>query len=156
DEVELEIFFKQNRANPYEPTSEKISFAVPNRVKVAWISADPNSEYYKKTAKLAVELQTTPVLFAPQFAGLQVLACHVAKVAAAQQVFEGDLSKRRFVTSGPSDGWADWTIAMWNAGADRAAAAALVGAGARLDAGIAALPNFVASGILRHEKEFQA
>jgi hypothetical protein len=153
---ELDIFFNQNRGNPYDPTSDKPSFAVPSRVKVAWVSGDPNSDYFKNAAKLAVELEATPVQFAPQFAGLQILACHVAKTAAAQQVFEGNVSKRRYVTSGPIDGWADWSIALWNAGNDRAAAAALIGAGARLDAGIAALPNFVASGILRHEKDFQA
>jgi hypothetical protein len=156
NQEELEIFFNQNRGNPYDPTSDKISFAVPSRVKAAWVSADPNSDYFKEAAKLAIELEATPVQFAPQFAGLQILACNVAKTAAAQQVFEGNVSRRRYVTSGPIEGWADWSIAMWNAGNDRAAAAALIGAGARLDAGIAALPNYVASGILRHEKEYQA
>jgi hypothetical protein len=156
NQEELEIFFNQNRGNPYDPTSDKISFAVPSRVKAAWVSADPNSDYFKKAAKLAVDLEATPVQFAPQFAGLQILACHVAKTAAAQQVFEGNVVKSRFRTSGPTQDWADWTIALWNTGKDAPAAAALIGAGARLDAGIAALPNLVSSGILRHEKEFQA
>lgn len=156
NQEELEIFFNQNRGNPYDPTSEKISFAVPSRAKAAWVSADPNSDYFKRAAKLAVDLEATPVQFAPQFAALQILACNVAKTAAAQQVFEGNVSRRRYATSGPIDGWADWSIALWNAGNDPTAAAALIGAGARLDAGIAALPNYVASGILRHEKEFQA
>src|SRR5439155_3891379 len=61
DDTELKILFEQNKSIPYDPAAEKRGFALPSQTKVAWISIDPKSDFYKRASKLALDLETTPL-----------------------------------------------------------------------------------------------
>ncbi|GEM_PF-3204695 len=154
DDETLKIFFDQYKAQAFEPTSEKPGLAIPNRVKVAWISGDANSDYFKKLSKLALDLQTTPPLPFPPGAGWQVVGAQLAKPGAAHLFFEN--LRGRYMTVGPMEHGANLSIAAYVSQKDPFTAGAIIGAGARLDAGIATLPSFLSMGILRHAKEFEA
>ncbi|MCI0681239.1 MAG: SurA N-terminal domain-containing protein [Gemmataceae bacterium] len=154
NEVDLSSFFEKYKANPDDPTSDKIGFAIPTRIKAAWLSADPNSEHFKKLSKLAVQLQTSPPLPGPQLASWQTLGASLAKTAAAEQVFEAIRNRYRMV--GPMKNGAALTIASYLSDKDPAVAGAMLGAGARLDGGFAVLPSYFSVGMLRHQKEFNA
>lgn len=156
DDATLKIFFDQYKTQAFDPASDKPGFAIPNRVKAALISGDPNSAHFKKLSKLALDLQTLPPLPGPRNTAWQVAGAQLAKTAVAQNQFEHHMTRGQFRMVGPLEAGANLTIADYLAERDPFAAAALIGAGTRLDAGIAALPNFLATGILRHPKEYEA
>src|SRR5262245_49243043 len=154
DDETLRIFFEQYKIKAYDPASPDPGFAIPGRVKAAMISGDPNSEYFKKLSKLALDLQTLPPLPGPQYASWQLVGAQLAKSAAAQQMF--DNVRNRYMIEGLFEPYANLSVA-WHLGRkDPSSVAALISAGARSDAIFAALPNFWGTAMLRNHKEFQA
>lgn len=154
NEVDLSSFFEKHKANPDDPTSEKIGFAIPTRVKVTWLSADATSDHFKKLSKLAVALQSLPPLPGPQFASWQALGASAGKLGAAATVFESVHNRFRMV--GLREEGAALSIADYVSKNDASVAGAILGAGARLDGGFAVFPSYFSIGMLRHPKEFEA
>jgi hypothetical protein len=59
---ELQVFFDDFKKTPYDPSSPKPGFMIPAQVKVEWISADPESPYYKGLAQTVTTLEALPAL----------------------------------------------------------------------------------------------
>jgi len=66
---QLEALFKEYSKTPYNPASDKPGFVQPEKVKVQYVSADPESPHYRNLAKLTIALQTTPPGFIDLGAG---------------------------------------------------------------------------------------
>jgi hypothetical protein len=56
----LKQFYEQYAKEPYNPTSEKPGFKMPQRVEVQYITADAGMEYYKKPAETLTILEKHP------------------------------------------------------------------------------------------------
>jgi hypothetical protein len=57
---ELETFFETYRKTAYNPTSPTPGFEIPQRIKIEWITADPESPPYKGAAQLLSTLTMHP------------------------------------------------------------------------------------------------
>lgn len=57
-QTELDSLFREYRKHRYDPTSDKPGFEIPQQIKVAWVTADPQSEAYQRGAKVLAALQT--------------------------------------------------------------------------------------------------
>jgi len=57
---DLQVFFEDYKKTAYDPASPTPGFMIPQRVKVEWIMADPESAYYKGLSQAAYLLQITP------------------------------------------------------------------------------------------------
>jgi hypothetical protein len=64
-ETQLQEFFDKHKDKRYNPTTEEPGFLLPAEVQVAWVSADPKSDYYQDIARRYTTLATTPPLPPP-------------------------------------------------------------------------------------------
>src|SRR5262249_4202369 len=68
-EAELNFFYKERRANPYDPSSDKCGVQTPHQVKAEYIFADPQSEsyqkYYRGPAQALAALKLYPPAWIP-------------------------------------------------------------------------------------------
>src|SRR5207248_588163 len=58
--AQLQALFEQHRRDRFDPASPTPGFEAPARVKVAWVTADPRSEYCQRLAAAVAALETTP------------------------------------------------------------------------------------------------
>jgi hypothetical protein len=56
----LESLFKEGQKNPHNPGSDRPGFQQPQKAKIQYITANPDSEYYKNLGKLATALAWNP------------------------------------------------------------------------------------------------
>lgn len=139
DDVQLQLFFDQHKSQQVDPTSDKIGFALPGRSRIAYISIDPNSDFYKKATKDALALQATPLLSPllplPPYASLSLLTASQARLMAADDVYRGIGARGRFEIGSWMQGDVDASVAAWLNQNDPAAIAGLIGAGTQFDNG---------------------
>jgi hypothetical protein len=71
DKLQLEALFEQYKGVKFDPASPVPGFIAPEEVKVTWVTADPQSDYYKNLARVATTLeQAPPVAWSPALPGL--------------------------------------------------------------------------------------
>jgi hypothetical protein len=159
-ELELKSFFEANKSNRYDPTSDKVGFEIPNRVKATWISADPASEFYKRASKLAVNLQALSPLNTPALGPLHAAARAVGKAGAAAKQFE-DVVRGAYRTPGFTESGTNLVVIDYLVRKDAVVGAGMIAAALRADAhpllgGLNVLPTRYALGLARHREEYDA
>lgn len=88
--AEEEALFRKYRDKQNDPTSPEPGFKRPNEVKIQWVSADPDSKFYKDAARTVTTLQITPpFLYDP----LQPLAVSAAGYAARSAAWDASLAR---------------------------------------------------------------
>jgi hypothetical protein len=65
----LETLFKEGQKNPYNPGSDRPGFQQPQKAKIQYITANPDSAYYKDLGKLTTALAWNPPGFVDLGAG---------------------------------------------------------------------------------------
>jgi hypothetical protein len=89
-EGDLRILYSRNRDNEFDPTTDKLSFRFPPRMKIEWVSADPESPFYRQASRTVTTLQITPaVAWTPQ------LSAPLAAIRYASQSAAWDASLER-------------------------------------------------------------
>lgn len=75
-ESEINAFFADHKKKPSDPTSDTPGFQSPPKIKVQWVTADPDSAQYRRSSKAVLRMQTAPP------AGLNPLASPLVTAAA--------------------------------------------------------------------------
>ncbi|MCS7047583.1 MAG: hypothetical protein NZO58_14595, partial [Gemmataceae bacterium] len=159
NDVDLNVLFEKNKAVQYDPASDVIGFALPARVKAAFVTADPDSKFYKTAANVAILMQSAPLSGSP-WPGMQVVIGQLDLRWRAEQIYQSIGNKSRFYTGSWYAGELDDSLAAWMTQNDPGSVAALVGIGAirgeaGFIAGAAAYRSTLALGSQRSEKAKQ-
>jgi hypothetical protein len=114
---EMNRLFEKHKEDKYNPTSEKPGFYELERVKIQWIGADADSEYYHDLARTVTALQATPpVLHQPAVPLPFALASYVACSAAMDtQLGRTYAQHRGRESAGPKymvEGWTERDFAF--------------------------------------------
>lgn len=79
----LEAFFKKYQNKRYDPTTEEPGFQFPEQAKIQFVTANPESAFYKRSASVVTTLQATPaVQYNPMQTPLLAAATYAARSAA--------------------------------------------------------------------------
>jgi len=82
-EAQLQDLYERNRENDFNPTADLPSFKYPPRMKVQWVSADPESPFYRKLSRAVTTLERTPAVDWTPLLPAPLAAAHYASQSAA-------------------------------------------------------------------------
>jgi hypothetical protein len=162
DPKKLDELFEKFKKASFDPSSDQPGFRKPQQVRVQYVSADLNSPFFKRIARVSDYLTSYPLgSFVPQMplaTALRFASAPLVTSGTLQRIYDNQLQYEQF--SRPYYSGAPFVssdiaspMAAWLAREQPLAAVSYIGAVARPDAVFAATPAYLAMGAVKNPHE---